>query len=42
LAAAGISILAVATYETDYVLVNEQALARAITALTEGGHHHVN
>jgi hypothetical protein len=42
LAAAGISILAVATYDTDYVLVKEQALARAITALTQGGHRKVN
>lgn len=42
LAAAGISILAVATYDTDYVLVKEQALARAITALTQGGHRQVN
>lgn len=38
LAAAGISILAMATFDTDYVLVQETQLARAIAALREAGH----
>jgi len=33
LAKAGISIFAIATYDTDYVLVREQDLARALEAL---------
>ena len=38
LAAAGISILAVATFDTDYVLVQETQLSRAITELRQAGH----
>jgi len=38
LAAAGISILAVATFETDYVLVLETRLAAAVTELRKAGH----
>lgn len=38
LAAAGISILAMATFDTDYVLVQERQLERAVAALREAGH----
>jgi hypothetical protein len=38
LAAAGISIMPVATYETDYVLVREIELERAIDAIRRAGH----
>ena len=38
LAAAGISILAQATFETDYVLVQEARLSSAIDALRRAGH----
>ena len=38
LAAAGVPIFPIATYDTDYVLVREQDLARACTALTAVGH----
>ena len=38
LAAAGISILALATFDTDYVLVQETQLASAIAALRSAGH----
>ena len=38
LAAAGISIFAVSTYDTDYVLVKEEQLGLAIAALRESGH----
>ena len=38
LAAAGISILAMATFDTDYVLVQETQLARAIVELRAAGH----
>jgi uncharacterized protein len=38
LAAAGISILAMATFDTDYVLVQETQLARAVDALRAAGH----
>lgn len=38
LAAAGVSIFAVSTFDTDYVLVKEANLARAIDALREAGH----
>ena len=38
LAAANVSILAVATYDTDYVLVPGHALDRAIAALRAAGH----
>jgi hypothetical protein len=38
LAEARVSILPVATFDTDYVLVPERLLARAIDALREAGH----
>ena len=38
LAEAGVSIFPLATYDTDYLLLKEQDLARAILALTEEGH----
>jgi hypothetical protein len=38
LAAAGISILAMATFDTDYVLVQEPQLARAVAELRAAGH----
>ena len=38
LAAAGISILAMATFDTDYVLVQESQLARAVAELRAAGH----
>lgn len=38
LAEAGIPILAVATFDTDYVLVHEDALLRALAALEAAGH----
>lgn len=38
LAEAGISIFALATYDTDYVMVKEQNLDRAIRALETAGH----
>ena len=38
LASAAISIFAVSTYDTDYVLVRERDLARAVVAIREAGH----
>jgi hypothetical protein len=38
LAEKGVSIFAVSTYDTDYVLVHEPQLEQAVTALTERGH----
>jgi hypothetical protein len=38
LALAGISLFAVSTYETDYVLVGEDALDAAVAALRAAGH----
>jgi hypothetical protein len=38
LARAGISILALATFDTDYLLVREPDLDRALTALRAAGH----
>ncbi|HKO58974.1 MAG TPA: ACT domain-containing protein [Thermoanaerobaculia bacterium] len=38
LAAAGISVCLVATYDTDYLLVKEETLSRAIVALRGTGH----
>lgn len=38
LAHAGVSLFAIATYDTDYVLVKEETLAEAIRALTAAGH----
>jgi hypothetical protein len=39
LAAAGVPLLAVSTFETDYVLVRSEDLDRARAALGEAGHH---
>ena len=38
LAAAGVSIFAMSTYDTDYVLVKQDTLDRAVAALTQAGH----
>jgi hypothetical protein len=38
LAAAGISLLPVATYDTDHLFVREEALERAVAALSAAGH----
>ena len=38
LAAAEVSIFAISTFDTDYVLVKDASLARARRALTEAGH----
>jgi heme-degrading monooxygenase HmoA len=38
LAAAGVSVLPVATYDTDYLFVREETLARAVAALEAAGH----
>ena len=38
LAAAGVSIFSISTYDTDYILVRQSDLARAIAALESAGH----
>jgi uncharacterized protein len=38
LAEAGVSIFAISTFDTDYVLVKEEKLAQAIDALRRAGH----
>ena len=38
LAESGISILAIATYETDHLLIKEEDLERAVKVLEEAGH----
>jgi hypothetical protein len=38
LAEAGVSIFAISTYETDYVLVKEQSVESAIRTLSTAGH----
>ena len=38
LATAGISIFALSTYDTDYVMVKDHDLERAIDTLTQSGH----
>ena len=38
LAAAGVGLLALATYDTDYLLVKETDLPRAVAALEGAGH----
>jgi hypothetical protein len=38
LAAAGVSLFAVSTFDTDHVLVKDVDLTRAVTALREAGH----
>jgi uncharacterized protein len=37
LAAAGVSLVAIGTYDTDYVLVKEEVLANAVAALRAAG-----
>ena len=39
LAEANISILAIATYETDHLLIQEKDLERAVRVLEKAGHH---
>ncbi|AFM00978.1 MULTISPECIES: ACT domain-containing protein [Desulfitobacterium] len=39
LASQGISIFAISTYDTDYILIKEEELDRAIEALRLEGHH---
>ncbi|MCB9384490.1 MAG: ACT domain-containing protein [Bryobacterales bacterium] len=39
LAEAKISLFAVSTFDTDYILVRDADLARALEALTAAGHH---
>ena len=39
LANAGISIFAISTFDTDYILVPDHDLERAVRALTQAGHH---
>ena len=39
LATARISIIAISTFDTDYVLVKEEALGTALRALQNAGHH---
>ncbi|SDC30970.1 ACT domain-containing protein [Actinokineospora iranica] len=38
LAAAGVSLFAVSTYDTDHILVHDADLDRAVAALVEAGH----
>ncbi len=38
LAAAGVSLFAVSTYDTDHLLVKDADLSRAVTALRSAGH----
>jgi len=38
LASSGVSIFVVSTYETDYLMVQERDLERAVDALTRAGH----
>lgn len=38
LAEAGVSLLAISTYETDYILVQEEQLERTLQFLKEAGH----
>jgi hypothetical protein len=38
LAEAGVAVLAVATYDTDYLLVKEEDLGTAVDALRRAGH----
>ena len=39
LADAGVSIFAVSTYDTDYVMIKEQNVEKAVCALTAAGHN---
>ncbi len=38
LASAGVSVFAISTFDTDYVLVKEEHLARAVAVLRSAGH----
>jgi hypothetical protein len=38
LAAAGVSLFALSTYDTDHLLVKDENLERAVRALSEAGH----
>lgn len=38
LAEVGVSIFAIATYDTDYILVKQHQLEQAVSALSAGGH----
>jgi hypothetical protein len=38
LAAAGVSVLPIATFDTDYLIVREESLPRALAALLAAGH----
>jgi hypothetical protein len=38
LADAGVPMLAIGTYDTDYVLIRDAALERAVNALRDAGH----
>ncbi|MEU5693935.1 ACT domain-containing protein [Actinosynnema sp. NPDC020468] len=42
LAAAGVSLFALSTYDTDHLLVKESDLDRAVAALTAAGHEVTN
>jgi hypothetical protein len=42
LATAGISVLAIATFDTDYLLVKSETLDDAITALVMAGHERID
>jgi uncharacterized protein len=42
LADAGISVFALSTYDTDYLLVKEEKLDRALAVLAENGHKILN
>ena len=41
LAEAGISLLSIATYDTDYFLVKEEHFERAVEVLVAAGHTHI-
>jgi hypothetical protein len=41
LAEAGISIFAISTFDTDYILVKAEKLSLAIEALQQAGHHYI-
>jgi hypothetical protein len=39
LAQAGVSVFALSTFDTDYLLIREGKVGKAIVALSEAGHH---
>ena len=39
LAAAGVPIVAISTYDTDYLLIKDSVLSRAVEALVAAGHN---